>query len=127
MNVAVVGSVSMGTALAQHISHNASNVFLFARRTDVVSAINQNRVNSDYFPSLQLNENIRAYNIEDFYRADADIVIFAITSGSIRDTVKNYFPDSHRSNSDIYSQGIEYPSLMTMTEVISENTRVSMF
>ena len=122
MNVAVVGSGSMGTALAQHISHNVSNVFLFARRTDVVSAINQNRVNSDYFPSLQLNKNICAYNIEDFYRIDADVVIFAIPSGSVRDTVKNYFPDLSDQIVISTAKGIEYPSLMTMTEVISENT-----
>lgn len=122
MNVAVVGSGSMGTALAQHISHNASNVFLFARRADVVSAINQNRVNPDYFPSLQLNENIYAHNIEDFYRVDADIVIFAVPSGSVRDIVKNYFSDLSDRIVISTAKGIEYPSLMTMTEVISENT-----
>ena len=44
MDVAIVGSGSMGTALAQRISHNVPSVFLFARREEVVSSINTDRI-----------------------------------------------------------------------------------
>ncbi len=120
MDVAIVGSGSMGTALAQRISHNVPSVFLFARREEVVSSINTDRINIDYFPSLRLNENICGCLFNDFYKVDPDIVIFAIPSGAVRGTVENYF--SNLSGKVVIStaKGIEYPSLMTMTEIISK-------
>lgn len=120
MDVAIVGAGSMGTALAQCVSHNVPNVFLFARREEIVSSINTDRINIDYFPSLRLNENICGCCFNDFNKVDPDIVIFAIPSGAVRDTVENYFSDLSGKVVISVVKGIEYPSLMTMTEIISK-------
>ena len=57
IKVAVIGAGAMGTAVSQTIAPNA-NVLLYARRKEVCDSINNNRINKQYFPNVNLHENI---------------------------------------------------------------------
>ena len=63
MKVSIIGCGSYGTALAQLISSNVNQVFLFGRDFSLLNEINKNNVNKIYFPSIKLNENIKAFHI----------------------------------------------------------------
>ncbi|MEE9237232.1 MAG: NAD(P)H-dependent glycerol-3-phosphate dehydrogenase [Thermoplasmata archaeon] len=123
IDAAIIGAGSMGTALAQFISQNVREVFLFARRTEVVESINRERANKDYFPALRLRKNIRAFSMGELGNInEVQALILAVPSSSIRevaDTLKEYPRDRIIIS---VAKGIEYPSLKTMSQVIAEET-----
>ena len=76
IKVGVIGAGAMGTAVAQTVAPNAS-VLLYARREEICETINKTHVNSQYFPNVQLHENIVAVNdFNDFN--DVEIVFLCI-------------------------------------------------
>jgi len=58
--VGVVGAGAWGTALAQALASDGSDVLLWAREADLVREINEDRRNSPYLPSATLAPTIRA-------------------------------------------------------------------
>jgi glycerol-3-phosphate dehydrogenase (NAD(P)+) len=58
--IGVVGAGAWGTALAQALASDGSEVLLWAREPELVQAINEERRNSAYLPSATLAPTIRA-------------------------------------------------------------------
>lgn len=59
-HVGVVGAGAWGTALAQALASDGSEVLLWARETDLVAQINTEHRNTPYLPSATLSPTIRA-------------------------------------------------------------------
>ena len=120
LNVGVIGSGSLGTAISQRLAENSDKVILFARKSEVCQDINQNRINSQYYPNQILNEKIiSTTNINDL--KNCKIIFLAIPSSSFRNILSNL---QKIINSDTIlvttAKGIEYPSLKTMGDLILE-------
>ncbi|GHV72455.1 glycerol-3-phosphate dehydrogenase [Bacteroidia bacterium] len=78
MNIAILGSGTFGTALANVITPERE-VTLYTIESDVVEDININQRNTKYFPNKLLGKNIHATDrFADI--ADADLVFVAIPS-----------------------------------------------
>ncbi|MGL6298795.1 MAG: NAD(P)H-dependent glycerol-3-phosphate dehydrogenase [Methanobacteriaceae archaeon] len=136
MNIGIVGAGSLGTAIAQLVANNTNgnnkndntnnitNIFLYARRSELANQINNNNINSDYFPTILLNEKIIAVN--DFSSfADCEIIFLCVPSSGVRDTlnsIKNELGDNFNSNTIFVStiKGVEQDSLKTTSQIISE-------
>lgn len=142
MNIGIVGAGSLGTAIAQLIANNSnnnangrnninndnanniSNIFLYARRNELANQINNYNVNSDYFPTISLNEKIIAVN--DFSKfTDCEIIFLTVPSSGVRDTlnnIKNELGDNFNINTIFVStiKGVEQNSLKTTSQIISE-------
>ena len=58
--VGVVGAGAWGTALAQALSSDGSEVMIWAREPELVEEINSERTNSLFLPSARLSETVRA-------------------------------------------------------------------
>jgi len=87
---AIIGPGSFGTALAQAISHNVSNVYLFGRNEGIVKSINERHINRKYYPLTKLSPNIAALNLStdcDVLET-TDLVIFSVPSGVTREVAK---------------------------------------
>lgn len=120
LNVGVIGAGSLGTAIAQIMSENVNEVLLHVRKQELCDDINNKRHNTQYYPSQKLKENIKAtVDVDDL--KNCEIIFLAIPSSAFRDTLKNL--KEVISNDTILvttAKGIEYPSLKTMGDLISE-------
>lgn len=120
LNVAVIGAGALGTAISQTISENINQVLLYVRKQDLCDDINNTGYNTHYYPNQKLNKNIQATT--DFNKLKiSDIIFLAIPSSAFRDTLKN-LKEIAKKNVIIVTtaKGIEYPSLNTMGDLISQ-------
>ena len=121
-NVGIIGAGAMGTALAQTIAPNAK-VLLYARRSEVAQDINNTRINSQYFPTVKLHENIVA--VDDFKDLkNAEVIFLCIPSSAMRSTITEL--NEIINDKCIYvntAKGIENKTNERMTEVIEEITQ----
>ncbi len=58
--IGVIGAGAWGTALAQALASDGSDVVLWAREPELVAEINQQRTNSLFLPSAKLADTVRA-------------------------------------------------------------------
>ena len=79
-----MGSGSWGTAFALVLSDAGQSVTLWARRPELAEAINSEHRNVDYFPSVDLPRSLVAVADPAEAMADADFVVLAVPSQSLR-------------------------------------------
>jgi glycerol-3-phosphate dehydrogenase (NAD(P)+) len=120
LKVGVIGAGSLGTAISQTISENVNQLLLHVRKQELCDDINNTGYNTHYYPSQKLKDNIKATtDLADL--KDCEIIFLAIPSSAFRETLKNL--KEIISNNTILvttAKGIEYPSLNTMGDLISE-------
>lgn len=120
LDIGVIGAGALGTAIAQTLSENSNRILLNVRKQEICDDINQNGFNSQYYPNQKLNDNIIAtVDVNDL--KNCKIIFLTIPSSAFRDTLKGL---SNIINKDVIlvttAKGIEYPSLKTMGDIISE-------
>jgi len=122
ITVGVIGAGAMGTAVAQTVSPNA-NVLLYARREEICNDINNNNVNSQYFPNVKLHENIVAVSDLNELK-NVEILFLCIPSSVMRELVEKL---NGIVNEDCIfvstAKGIENKTNKTMTDIIKEITK----
>ena len=120
LNVGVIGAGSLGTAISQTISENVDQLLLHVRKQDLCDDINNTGYNTHYYPNNKLNDNIKATTeLNDL--KNCEIIFLAIPSSAFRSTLKN-LKDVIPEDTILVTtaKGIEYPSLKTMGDLISE-------
>lgn len=123
--VAVIGAGGLGTAMAQLISNNADIVYLYARRKEVAEQISKTGYNVEYYPNLKLAQNICPINTFKYLR-ECEIIFICVPSSEIRKALDDIGP--YLSNDCVIvstAKGIEYPSLKTMSQIITEKLKRS--
>lgn len=112
--IGVIGAGAWGTALAQVLSENQTGVLLWARETEVVEQINQNRENRSFLPGCRLRETIRATQ-EWQEMAACDVLLLVTPAQHLRGTLQS-LPDSD-ATLVLCCKGIEAQSRMLLSEV----------
>lgn len=120
LKVSVIGAGGLGTAIAQLISVNVDSVYLYARRNELVEEISKTGYNSEYYPNLKLADNIVPVN--DFSHVkECNVVFLCVPSSGIRSALSELVNDMCDDCIIVSTaKGIEYPSLKTMSEIITE-------
>lgn len=89
--VAVMGAGSWGTAFAQIcLDVGDEEVVLWARREEVARVINDDRRNPQYLGEIELSPKLVATADPAAALAEADIVIIAVPSHALRDTLTEW-------------------------------------
>ena len=120
MNMAVIGAGSWGTTVASLAAANTPTT-LWARRPEIVDAINTRHVNPDYIGGAALSPGLRASASLKDTVANADIVVMAVPSQGFRQVLAE--AASHiRPWVPIVSlsKGLESGSLLRMSQVAND-------
>lgn len=117
--LAVIGAGSWGTTVASLAARSVSTT-LWARRSELASAINETRENRDYLPGHRLPRLLEATSGMERAVGNADAVVFAIPSHGFRAVFKEA-ATAIRTDTPIVSltKGIEQGTLATMTEIVA--------
>lgn len=119
--IAVVGAGSWGTALANLVAKNCSQVSLIARSKDMADAINETRHNPKYLKDLTLPENLMSStDLADTLHAQ--LIILAVPTSAIRNTTNLLKEQGVQPDAVLVSvsKGIELGSGLRMSEVIHD-------
>ena len=123
VKAAVMGSGSFGTAFSKVLSDAGTDVAMWARRAEVADSINSVHLNPSYMKDVLLPESVVATANHKEALADADFVILAIPSQSLRENLAKWAEDIPADATLVsLAKGIETGTLMRMTQVIAEVT-----
>ncbi|MBQ5708928.1 MAG: NAD(P)-binding domain-containing protein, partial [Anaerotignum sp.] len=90
--VTVIGSGSWGTALAVMLAKNDHDVMIWSRRQDAVDELLVDRKNERYLPGIEIPENIKATTDREAAVEGAEIIILAVPSRAVAETVRDFSP-----------------------------------
>jgi glycerol-3-phosphate dehydrogenase (NAD(P)+) len=120
---AVLGAGSWGTTFAKVLADAGCDVALFARRPELAKAITEDGENRDYLPGIRLPGAVRATADAGEALGDADVVVLAVPSQSLRANLTEWTPLLPADASLLsLMKGIELGTTKRMSEVICEVT-----
>ncbi|MEV8353265.1 NAD(P)H-dependent glycerol-3-phosphate dehydrogenase [Streptomyces niveus] len=119
--VAVFGTGSWGTAFAMILADAGCEVTLWARRPEVVDAVNNTRTNPEYLPGLELPSSVRATTDPAEAARDAEFTVLTVPSQTLRANLAEW-ASLLRSDTVLVSlmKGVELGTAKRMSEVIAE-------
>lgn len=123
MKVAVFGAGSWGTAFSMVLADAGHDVTIWGRRESLCEAINDTHENPDYLAGIALPEAIDASHDPGFVAKDAELVVLAVPSQTLRENLQDWaevLPEDAVKLS--LMKGVELGTLKRMSEVIAEVT-----
>jgi glycerol-3-phosphate dehydrogenase (NAD(P)+) len=122
---AVLGAGSWGTTFAKVLADAGCDVMLHARRPELAKSITEDGENREYLPGVRLPSAVRVTADPAEALLDADIVVLAVPSQSLRENLTGWTP-LLPADATLLSlmKGIELGTTKRMSEVICEVTGV---
>ena len=119
--ISVLGAGSWGTALSVLLSNNGHEVRLWSRFQEEVDTLKETRELTSKLPGVHIPENIDLTADVKSCVETAEVIVLAVPSPYIRSTSKLMAPDVKEGQIIVnVAKGIEEKTLMTMTDIISE-------
>jgi glycerol-3-phosphate dehydrogenase (NAD(P)+) len=120
VKIAVVGAGAWGTTLA-HILSSTGETWLWAREDEVVDAIIRHHENRTFLPGFELAPELHASQVLSRTLDGADLVIIAVPSQHVRQTMAPAGPALHPDATIISAtKGIELTTGLRMSEVLTD-------
>ncbi len=124
MDIGVVGAGSWGTALADLLARIGHRVTLWAYESDLVLRMRETKENDLYLPDISLHEELEFTNSLAEVVKGKELILLVPPSQLMRQILRQLL--LHLEDGRILvsaSKGIENESLMTMSQVISEELK----
>ena len=119
--ISVLGAGSWGTALSVLLSNNGHEVRLWSRFQEEVDALKETRELTSKLPGVHIPENIDLTADMKSCVETAEVIVLAVPSPYVRSTSRLMAPDVREGQIIVnVAKGIEEKTLMTMTDIISE-------
>lgn len=119
--VTVMGTGSWGTTFAVVLADAGARVTMWGRRPQVCAEIEREHRNREYLPDVELPGSIRAVDDPGAALQDAELVVLAVPSQTLRDNLAEWRP-ALPGDSVLVSliKGVELGTMRRMSEVIGE-------
>ena len=117
MTIGVIGAGAWGTALAQALASDGSEVVLWAREPELVAEVNAGRTNSLYLPSARLADTVRATG--DIAELVALPALLVVVPAQFLASVIAGLPDGER-DLVLCAKGIEAGTGRLMADVVRD-------
>ncbi|WP_027964474.1 NAD(P)H-dependent glycerol-3-phosphate dehydrogenase [Halalkalibacillus halophilus] len=119
--VAVLGAGSWGTALSIVLADNNNDVYLWSHREQLALNINENQMNEQYLPEVNLPSNLCATSDLQEAIQDAEAVIFVVPTKAIRAVCQQVKPFLKESQTVIHAaKGIEPETNKRVSEMMTD-------
>ena len=121
MKVSVLGAGSWGTALSLLLCKNGHEVTLWSALEDEVRMLCEKREHESKLPGVRLPEDMKiTADLEDSLQ-DPDVAVLAVPSPFTRSTAHRMAPFVKKGQIIVnVAKGVEEHTLMTLSEIISE-------
>ena len=118
--IGIIGAGAWGTALAQVLANNDSEVLLWAREPELVSNINTDNENHLFLPGISLNPSIQA--TDSLSRvAESELLLLVTPAQYVRNTLKSLRPVMTPGKPlVICSKGIEIETGALLSDIAAE-------
>ncbi|PRX95654.1 NAD(P)H-dependent glycerol-3-phosphate dehydrogenase [Allonocardiopsis opalescens] len=118
---AVLGGGSWGTTFSMVLSDAGTEVSLWARRPELVRAVNERHTNPDYLPGVELPAGVRATTDAAEALRGADFVVLAVPSQTLRANLLDWVPHIPAGTTVVsLMKGIELGTAKRMSEVVTD-------
>ncbi|MGN6722909.1 MAG: NAD(P)H-dependent glycerol-3-phosphate dehydrogenase [Marmoricola sp.] len=121
--VTVMGAGAWGTAFSLVLADAGNDVTMWGRRPELCEAITRDHENPDYHPGIELPHAITATADPEEALAQAEVVVLAVPSQSLRDNLTEWNP-LLPTTAPLVSlmKGVELGTLKRVSEIIAEVT-----
>jgi len=120
-NIAVIGGGSWGTAIAENLTKNNFNVYLYAKRAEQVDKMIKTGRNKDYFPDYKLSDLIIPTSDIKEAVSNKNIVFISVPTSATREVTQKLKEYINKDTIVVSTaKGIEEDSFLTNSEIISE-------
>lgn len=124
MNIGILGAGSWGIALTKLLSGNGHNVTVWSIDKDEIAMLNEHREHLTKLPGVIIGDNVSFTTDVEVACKDKKILVMVVPSPFIRSTAKTIAPHVNKEQIIVnVSKGIEESTLMTLTEVISDEIK----
>ena len=121
--IAIIGAGSWGTALAVMAARAGHEVQLWSRNPQVITSVNEQRLNPLYLTSAQIPPGVIATSEIATALKDAALVVFAAPSHAARELLTTLSPHLHESAIVVsVAKGIEIETGKRISEIFKEVT-----
>lgn len=119
--ISVLGAGSWGTALALLLYHNGHEVTLWSALEDEVAMLLEKREHISKLPGVKLPEEIAITSDLEGSLKNPDVAVLAVPSPFTRSTAERMAPFTKEGQIVVnVAKGVEENTLMTLSEIISE-------
>ena len=119
--ISVLGAGSWGTALALLLYHNGHEVTLWSALEDEVAMLLEKREHTSKLPGVKLPEEIAITSDLEGSLKNPDVAVLAVPSPFTRSTAERMAPFTKEGQIVVnVAKGVEENTLMTLSEIISE-------
>ncbi len=121
--IGIIGAGGWALGLAVLLNNNGHEVTIWSKVTSEIEEILTTRENTRSLPGVKIPESIEVTDDLEGITADSELLVIAVASPYVRSTAKdiaNVVGDREGLMIVNVAKGIEESSLMTMTQVISD-------
>jgi len=120
LNIAVIGSGSWGTALANLLSIKGNDVKVWGRNIKYMNEVNETKINRKYLPNTKLNNTLEFSSDIDCVLKGSEVIVLAVASQAVKKVLDKYKEKIGNQIIVNVAKGIDIESLKTISQIVKE-------